>query len=130
LPDARLEAEIRRCQRADRTDVGGVARELRVERRVALRDDLPAAPAIVEAQHRVASDLILEADAARAQDAALAIEVDQIAERDGLDEMLLLVVVEARVARPPFHRQVLQRALPALVADRAVERVRGQQELQ
>jgi hypothetical protein len=58
-------------QRADRADVGRVAGEYRVEARLGEGDDLQRAPALVEAQHVVLGDLVLEADATRALDAAL-----------------------------------------------------------
>jgi hypothetical protein len=70
-----------------------------------------------------------EAGAARALDAALAVEQDQLADLDGLDEVALLLD-EAGLARAVSQGLVLQRALAALVADRAVERVVGQQELE
>src|SRR5262249_23470503 len=129
LPHTRLEAKIGAGERAHRTDIGGIAAKLTVEKRVALRDNLPPAPTIIKTQHRVAGQLVLKAHTAGAQDAALAVQVDQVAERDRLLEMNLIGVVEAAQARPPAHRQVLQRALAALIAHRAIERMRGQQEL-
>ena len=47
-----------------------------------------------------------------------------------LVQMHLLVEQETALAGAVRQRQVLQRALAALVAYRAVQRVRGQQELQ
>ena len=70
-----------------------------------------------------------EAGAAGALNAALAVEQDQVRNGDGLLEVALLFD-EAALARAVGQRLVLQRALAALVADRAVERVVGQQELE
>ena len=77
---------------------------------------------------RVAGDLVGEAGAAVAQDAALAVEQHEIADRDRLLEVPLLLDVAA-LARTVAERLVLQRALAALVAHRAVERVVGEQQL-
>ena len=82
----------------------------------------------MEAEHVVADDLVLEADAARALDAALFVQEDQVAQRHMLVEVHLVVVDHAADAGTVFERLVLQRAFAALVADRAVERVAGQQE--
>ncbi len=77
----------------------------------------------------VLRDVLREARAAVAEDAALAVERDQGRDRERL-LVRALVEVEARVARSVAVRQVLQRALAALVADRAVERVVEQDELE
>ena len=86
-----------------------------------------AAPA--EVDERVARDLVGEAGAAAALDAALAVEQHEVADRDRLLEVALLLD-EARLARTERERLVLQRALAAAVADRAVERVVDEQELE
>ena len=70
-----------------------------------------------------------EARAAAALDAALAVEQHEVADRDRLLEVALLLD-EARLARAERERLVLQRALAAAVAHRAVERVVDQQELE
>ena len=77
----------------------------------------------------VLRDVLREARAAVAEDAALAVERDQRRDRERL-LVRALVEVEARVARAVAVRQVLQRALAALVADGAVERVVEQDELE
>ena len=84
--------------------------------------------AVGEADQRVAGDLVGEAGAAVAQDAALAIEQHEVADRDRLLEVPLLLDVAA-LAGAVAERLVLQRALAALVADRAVERVVGEEQL-
>ncbi len=62
------------------------------------RLDLHLAPALVETQHVIVGDLVLEADAARALNAALVVEEDQLAQRIVLVEVLLVGVIEARDA--------------------------------
>ena len=85
--------------------------------------------ALAEVDERVAGDLGGEARAAAALDAAFAIEEHEIADRDRLGEVALLLD-EPRLARTERKGLVLQRALAAAVAYRAVERVVDQQELE
>src|SRR5205814_2704991 len=70
-----------------------------------------------------------EARAAVAEDAALAVERDRRADRDRLVEGALRED-HPRVAGAVAEGQVLERALAALVADRAVERVVDEDELE
>src|SRR6202035_4529851 len=70
----------------------------------------------------VLSDLLGEAHAAVAEDAALAVDRDEGGELQRLDEVPL-GLDEAGDARTPAEGDVLSRTLSALVADRAVERV-------
>src|SRR5436309_540580 len=72
-------------------------------------------------------DLGGEADAARAMDAAIHAGLDQRPEILVLDRALVLL--EAAAIEAIGHRLVLQVALAALIADRAVERVVDEQEL-
>ena len=129
VPRPGLEAVRRRGQRADRADLHGVAGEVRRERLVGERHDLGLVAALGEADQRIAGDLVGEAGAAVAQDAALAVEQHEVADRDRLLEVPLLLDVAA-LAGAVAERLVLQRALAALVADRAVERVVGEQQLE
>ena len=122
VPGPGAEAVLARGQRADRADLHGVAREVRVERLLFEVQDLHAIAAVDEVDERVARDLVGEADAARALDAALAVEQHEVAQRDRLREVALLLD-EPRLAGTERERLVLQRALAAAVADRAVERV-------
>ena len=96
--------------------------------------DLAAVAAIDDADLRVAVDFAHEAAAARAEDAAVAVQHQRRAEVDvGLDalavERAAREVHAALVVAEPI-REILQRALAALVADRAVERVIDQEELE
>src|SRR5690606_22898056 len=129
VPDARLVQEVLVEQRADRADVDDV----RVERAVVEplleeRVDHGAMPALHDAQEVVLRDLAHEAHAARAHDAAIAIVQDVPAEvvlpEDDLG------VTQATVLRPLRMHEVLQPALARLVADRTVERVVDQVELE
>ena len=129
VPRPGLEAVRRRGQRADRADLHRVAGEVRRERLVRERHHLGLVAALHEADQRVAGDLVGEAGAAVAQDAALAVEQHEVADRDRLLEVALLLDVAA-LARAVAERLVLQRALAALVAHRAVQRVVGEQQLE
>jgi hypothetical protein len=130
----RLEPVVARRDRADRADVHQVAGEQRVDAALLERRDLAAVPAVDDADLRVAVDLLHEPDAPRAEDAAVAVEHQRRAE---VDVRLHALAVEhaARelhpaLARAEGVREVLQRALAALVADGAVERMVDEQELE
>ena len=75
-----------------------------------------------------------EADAARAEDAALAVQHQRRAEIDVAPHALAVEhaarELHPALVRPERVREVLQRALAAFVAHRAVERVIDQQELE
>ena len=98
------------------------------------RRDLAAVAAIDDVDLRVAVDVAHEPHAARAEDAAVAVQHQR---RTEIDVGLHAVAVEH--APRKFHpaligpervRKILQRTLAALVAHRAVERVVDQQELE
>ncbi len=129
VPGPSLEAVRLGGEGTDRADLDGVAREVGRERVVGEGVDLGLVASVDEVDERVARHLLGEAGAAIAQDAALAIQVHEVADGDGLLEVSLLLD-EAGLARAVRVRLVLQRALAALVADRAVERVVGEQELE
>ena len=74
VPRPRLEAVVARRDRADRADVHQVAREQRHDALFVERRDLAAVAALRDADLRVAVDLAHEAHAARAEDAAVAVE--------------------------------------------------------
>ena len=65
------------------------------ERLVRERHHLGLVAALHEADQRVAGDLVGEAGAAVAQDAALAVEQHEVADRDRLLEVALLLDVAA-----------------------------------
>ena len=129
VPGPRLEAIWLRGQRADRADLHRVAGEVGVEGLLGEVEHLHAVAALDEVDQGVAGDLVGEARAAPALDATLAVEQHEIADRDRLLEVPLLLD-EPRLAGTERERLVLQRALAAAVADRAVERVVHEQELE
>ena len=77
----------------------------------------------------VTGDLVGEAGATIAQDAALAVEQHVLAERDRLFVVALLLDVTA-LAGAVTERLILERAFAALVTHRAVERVVRQQQFE
>ena len=87
-----------------------------------------AAATTLQVHEHIARDLLAEAHAALAQDAALAIQQDLGGQAQRLLERAL-GIGEAGLATALRQRLVLQGALAALVADRAVQRVVDEQEL-
>src|SRR5690606_21847679 len=75
-PHARLEPEVAAGQRADRAHVLGHERVVVVELAARRQDDLVLVAALAHVEHVVADDLLAEADAARAHDAALGVVDD------------------------------------------------------
>ena len=127
------EPVLRAGQRADRADLHGVAGEVRVERASlasgSIADLLAAATALHQVDELVAGDLVGEPGAALAEHAPLAVE-QHLGARSSIGFGYSRLCSWNRVsARPVRHRLVLQRALAALVAHRAVERVVDQQQL-
>ena len=134
VPRPRLEPVVARRDRADRTDVHQVARQQRDDALLLERRDLAAVAAMRDADLRVAVDFAHEPHAPRAQDAAVAVEHQRRAEVDvGLDALAVEHAprkLHAAAFGPERIRKILKRALAALVAHRAVERVIDQQELE
>ena len=128
---AGAEAVLRRGQRADRADLDRVAREVGLEGLLLVDADLLQRAALEELDERVAGDLLGEPGAPGAQHAPLPVEQHLRGDVDRLGEGALDATAgrEPGLAAAVGHRLVLQRALAALVADRAVERVVDQQEL-
>jgi hypothetical protein len=83
----------------------------------------------VEGKHVVTDDLILETDATGTLNTTFFIEEDQIAQRQVFIQIELVIEYHAAGAGAVFHRQVLQGALAAFVADGTIQRVTGKQEL-
>src|SRR5262249_27102293 len=134
VPRPRLEPVVARGDGADRTDVHQVAGDQRVDALFLERRDLAAVAAIDDVDLRVAVDLAHEAHAARAQDAAVAIQHQR---RTEVDIGFRPVAVEdaprklhAALIGSEGVGEILQRALAAFVAHRAVERMVDQEELE
>ena len=96
--------------------------------------DFAAGPAIDDADLRIAVNFLHEADASRAEDAAVAVQHQRGAEiHVGLDAFA--IEHAPRKIHPAFGRaervgKILQRTLAALVADWAVEGMVDQQKLE
>ena len=114
-------------QRADRAEVVDVGGQLRRHAALEVGGDLHVLAAADGAELLDAGHLRHEAHAARAVDAAVHGRLDQRPQVFLLHRPLVLL--EARAAEAVGHGLVLQVALAALVADRAVERVVDEQEL-
>ncbi len=128
VPGAGAEAVGLRRQGAHRAELDDVAVEGGDVGLVVEGPDEGAVAALEQLELLVLGDLLAEAHAAVAEDAALAVDLDERGERKRLLEVAL-GVGHAAAARAPAHRDVLERALAALVADGAVERVVDEQEL-
>ena len=94
-----------------------------------IRDHFGFCAAPTEVDERIAGDLRGETRAAATLDAALAVEEHEVADRDRLLEVALLLH-EPRLAGSERERLILERTLAAAVAHRAVERVIDEQELE
>ncbi len=129
LPGPPSEAVLRRGERADGAQLDDVARERRRVGVVREGGDLGERAAVARHQLIVLGHVRGEPRAAVAEDAALAVERDQRRDRDRLLEGQLGERHPGGAGAVP-ERQVLQRALAALVADRAVEWVVDEDELE
>src|SRR3954452_24240304 len=129
LPGARLEAVLRRRERADRAQLGDVAGEVAAVRLLLERRDHRLRAAVDRNELAVFGHVLAEAGAAVTEDAALAVERDQ---RRGRERLLERPLRErhAGVSGAVAERQILQWALAALVAHRAVERTVDEDELE
>ena len=126
FPRPRAVAERLAVERADRTQVDDVARQLVVDALLDVGADLAVLATVVGAEFLHARDVLPEAHAARAVDAARHVGGDEWTDVLVLDHALALVV--ARNVAAIAHGQILQLAFAALIADRAVERMIDQQE--
>src|SRR5213078_1122143 len=120
LPGARAEAVRLGDERAHRAQVDDVAGELVIHRALYIGAHLHVLAAADHAQLLDAGDLLGEADAARAVDAARHVGRDEGTEILVRHRALALVV--ARDVAAEADGEILQLALSALVADRTVER--------
>src|SRR5690606_2830857 len=113
-PHARLEAEVAARQRADRADVLGHQRVVVVELAARAQADLVLVAALAHVEHVVLGDLVAEANAARAHDAALGVVDDGRAEAHtlGLVHRLGALALELLLRGEPV---VLELALAGLV---------------
>ena len=128
LPRPGAVAERLAGQRAHRADVDHVAGKLRIHRSPDKGFDLGMLAAVGHAEFHHTGDLLAKTDTARAVDAAR-----HLFHRDERTYVLVehhaLFFLVARAGTTVTHRQILQLALTALVADRAIQRVVDEQEL-
>ena len=129
IPRAGLEAIAGGGERADRADLDGVAAEVRRERFVRERVDLGVVAAVDEVDQRIAGDFLGKTGAAVTQDATLAVEQHEIADRDRL-LLVTLLLDETALAGAEGHRLVLERTFATLVAYGAIEGMVHEQELE
>ncbi len=129
LPGPRLEPVLRRGERADRAELDHVAAERGAVRLVLERRDQRLCATVSGHELPVLGDVRGEAGAAVAEDAALTVERDRRRDRDRLVERPLRKR-HPRVPGAVLEGQILERALAALVADRAVERMVDEDELE
>lgn len=115
-------------QRAHRADLDGVAGEVRLERFLRVDPDLLQRTPLHQLDERIPRNLLGEPGAPRAQHTPLPVQKDLCGQRNRLGERAL-DLPETRLRAPVGHRLILQRALAALVAHRAVQRMIDQQQL-
>ena len=128
LPRPRHEGVRLRGERPYGAEIDHVAGEVRQHAALEIGGDLHVLAAADRAELFHASDLGHEAHTARAVDAAIHVGADQGPEIFVLDRAL--IVLEAAGVEAISHGLILQIALPALVADRAVERMIDEQEFE
>ena len=128
-PHAHLVVKVLAEERADRADVGGADRVVVGERLVGKDVDHRLVAEIEDAELAGLGDLLTEAYAATAEDAAFLIEHDARTDVDTLEQLAARLLC-ARRAAAVLERVVLQVALTGLVADRAVERVVHEEQLE
>ena len=128
IPRPRLEAVRLRRERADGTELGDVPGEVVAVRRAGCRRDDVAVAAILDDELLVAHDNVVEAHAALADDATLLVENDRRAE---IDRLRFAVLRVDDVGRAPAvrHCVILKVALAALIANRAIQRMIDEQQL-
>jgi len=127
FPGTRLEAERPRSERTDRAHIDNVTGQFGFDVVLDIGADLDVFAATHAAHLLVTGHVLQEAYAAGAVYAARHVRGDQRAEVLVLHHAFLFG--ETRHAAAVLQRQVLQLALAALVADRAIQRVVDEQKL-
>src|SRR5205814_8213621 len=125
-PDPHFETKIGRSERADRTKIDRVQRIIVFQTFARMRGQHRVTAAVDKAEDVVVRDFVAEANAARAENAALIIE------RDAWPELhrfwfFDFVFEKARTFRAVLNAEFLQLTFTGLIADRAIERVIDQQ---
>jgi len=130
VPGAGDEAVLAVGERAHRADLGEVALEGGAQRPAVEGRHRGLHPALLEDDLLLAGDLVVVAHAAPAEDTALLVELDAVRQRHRLVEVHLVGDRHPRRLGTVADGEVLEVALAAAVADRAVERVVEEQELE
>ena len=128
IPWTSLETVRLRGECAHWANLNHVAGEVRDERLVGERHHLGVVSTADEMDQRVTGYFVGEARTPVAKDAPLAIEINEVADRNRLLIVALLLDVTT-LAWSVAERLILKRALATLVADWAVEWMIGQQQL-
>src|SRR5512138_195302 len=128
-PGPSLEAEVLGGDGPDGADIDEVAGIQVVDGPPVLEPDLRSQASLEDAELPRPRDLAQEPDAARTKDAAFPVEEEAAADRDFLGPALARLDHAAGGA-PVQVIIILKAALPRLVADRTVERMLGQEELE
>ncbi len=122
--------EILGEERPDRAEIHDIARPRMVQASFGMDPDVGAVTALRDVEHGLLRHVLHEADAARAQDAAIR-DVQHVGSEvlDGV-EALGVVGTVPRGGAAFLEREILQLALARLVADRTVEWVIDEQQLE
>jgi hypothetical protein len=128
FPRPRLVAVRAARQRAHGANVDAHAALFALEMILAVRNDRRLRAALTDAERLHVHALVANAHAAEAQNAARRVVVHRV--RPLLLGLVALLLVEAALVRAVGEDHVLQFALAALVAHRAIERMIGEQEFQ
>src|SRR5215472_2638445 len=130
VPDAFSKTELLDGQGPHRAHIGGAPGPVVSQRLSVVRPDESAAAAVEKGQLRGLGDLLTEADAARALDAAGHVGDDMRTNHRPVEaRVLALGLVELRELLAVAERVVLERALSRLIADGAIERMVDEQKL-
>src|SRR5262249_10077216 len=125
----RFETKVPLSESAHGTDVHDIRRVAVIEFHARIDPQLGVVSAIEDAELAGLRDLIREAYASRAQDAALLVQHHVGTECHGL-VLLHFLLAKPRIVEPEVQIKILQVALAGLVADRTIEWMVSQQELQ
>ena len=81
LPRPRSEAEIRGGERTNRTNIGGITREMTVETRIRKSNDLERASSLIKADYWFTYQLILKTCTSSALNATFTVKENKVTQR-------------------------------------------------
>ncbi|MBM2836943.1 MAG: hypothetical protein HW409_1132 [candidate division NC10 bacterium] len=129
VPHPGLETKILLGEGSDRADVDDVARVRILQTLTRIEAQFSPVPSVENPELACLGDLVGEAHAAGAKDAAFLVQHHVGADGHGL-LLLDLLLSKPGIVEPEVHVEVLEVAFARLVADRAVERVVRQEKFQ